>query len=1110
MSVTSASVPAPSAVPFYITGGTLPPEASSYVTRQADEDLRNALMAGEYCYVLNSRQMGKSSLCVRTMGRLRQAGVRTVFVDLTKLGGSNLSAEQWYAGLLSVMGRELGLRGEFLAYWKTQAAQGVGPLPRLFGALEEVALPASDAPIVVFVDEIDATRSLPFSADEFFSAIRQLYVERAVNPALKRLSFCLLGTAAPSDLIQDTRISPFNIGRRVEVTDFTPQEAAPLAKGLNHGEHGGHGEKLLQRVLYWTNGHPYLTQRLCSAIVEAQYRIPNTEHRTPSVDKLCADLFLTHTAKESDNNLTFVRDRLLKSDAEPAAVLDLYGQVRDGKRVADDDTNPLCAALKLSGVARVENGLLRVRNRIYAQVFDKKWVADHTADAELRRQKTAYWRGMVRAAVMGTAIAVILSGLAVYGFVQTRAARRNAQLANDKTLEANRARDNADYNLYVANMNLIQREWESNNVAHVLELLKATDGYKGRGFEWGYWNRLNHLSLKIFSGHTGGVNSVAFSPDGKRIVTGSMDKTAKVWNVQTGEALLTLKGHTDYISAVAFSPDGTKIVTGSHDKTAKVWDAQTGHELLSVKGRTEGISSISFSVDDGKMHVEIDASKTGVESVGFSPDGKNIVTGCLDAMKVWDAQTGHELLAVKGAANGISSFSFSPDGTRIVTGSWDGAAKVWDAQTGHKMLTLNGHASRVSSVCFSPDGTKIVTGSDDNTARIWNAQTGKSLLSLKGHTGGVSSVAFSPDGKRVVTGSSDKTAKVWDTQTGHEALTFKGYTDGVSSVAFSPDGKNIVTNSNNNTAGIWDATIRHDVLELKGHTNAGSSVAFSPDSTKIVTGSSDKTAKVWDAQTGEFLLSLKGHTGSINAVAFSPDGKHIVTGSGDKTAKVWDVQTGHEALTLRGHTISVDTVAFSPDGKRVVTGGQDNTAKIWDAQTGQEALTFKGHTDSVFAVAFSPDSKRVVTSSADGTVKVWDAQTGHEVLMLKGDIDYIRSVSYSPDGTKIVTDSQDNTASMWDAQTGYKILTFKGHTDSVSSVVFSPDGKRIVTGSSDKTAKVWDAQTGQELLTLKGHTDGIRSVAFSSDGKRIVTGSNDGTAKVWFADDTRLGKVSSK
>ena len=1088
---------------FYITGGTLPPEASSYVTRQADEDLRNALLAGEYCYVLNSRQMGKSSLCVRAMGRLRQAGVRTVFVDLTKLGGSNLSAEQWYAGMLSVMGRELGLRNEFLAYWKTQAAQGVGPLPRLFGALEEIALPASDTPLVVFVDEIDATRSLPFSADEFFSAIRQLYVERAVNPALKRLAFCLLGTAAPSDLIQDTRISPFNIGRRVEVTDFTAKEAAPLAKGLNQGEHGEHGAKLLQRALYWTNGHPYLTQRLCSAIVEAVIQNPKSKIQNQDVDKLCADLFLTHTAKESDNNLTFVRDRLLKGDAEPAAVLDLYAQARDGKRVADDDTNPLCGALKLSGIARVENGLLRVRNRIYAQVFDRKWIANHTSDAELRRQQTAYRRGVHRTLALAGVILAVFSGVLAYAFRQRNDARHNArladeksQLADNKTLEAKRAFDDADYNLYVANMNLIQRDWDNGNIAHAQELLETTR-QRGQGtFEWGYWNRLCHLELLTLKGSSGNIHSVAFSPDGARIATGGTDGTVRVWEAATGHCRHVLRCFPEHVMGdsvdkVVFSPNGSRLLAASVWHGVKLWDTAMG--------------------------VELKALRVGANNdfAAFSPDGTRILTTNQQGALVRDIVTGRNLLFIKGPMfrGGLyrCRATFSPDGRRFVTAGQDQTTRVWDAATGKALLTIRGNIShQEAAVAFSPDGRHIVTGMDNHTVQIWDARTGKAEGTLTGHTGEVSDIAFSPDGKRIATGGADGQAKIWDRQTARCLITLKGHSGDVSSVAFSRDGKCLIT-CGDKAVKVWDATAEQMDLTLSKPAltaGFGGVVSFSPDGRRIAAVT--KTGgTVWDAATGKALFTRKAPLAKSYPIGISSDGSHVLAVREDKSSAVmvwkwvWNAGTGIQQRAMR-HT-KYPLAVFSPDGTRIALI-EDSVMTVLDTATGKELLTFHSPLSTFKSSIFSQDNSYIATENSDGTASVWDLKTGKEQKTFGVQGDSTEAVAFSPDGARIATGSMHLAAKIWDRASGRCLLTLKGHGAGVFSVAFSGDGKRLVTGSADNTAKVWDAATGADLLTLKGHTDSIHSVAFSPDGKRVVTRDYNGIAKVWFADDTRLSE----
>jgi WD40 repeat protein/serine/threonine protein kinase len=649
--------------------------------------------------------------------------------------------------------------------------------------------------------------------------------------------------------------------------------------------------------------------------------------------------------------------------------------------------------------------------------------------------------------------------------------------------------------VYSAKMFVAQQAWEQTNLERVRQMLEATGTNSNRGFEWYYWQRQAHLELKTLRGHNAAVCSVAFSPDGRRVVTGSLDKTAKVWESTTGRRPLFTLNHSNAVIAVAFSPDGSRIVTASDDHTAKVWNATNGQPILTFTGHS-----------------------AQVRAVAYSHDGRWIATGSLDqTAKLWDATTGIEKVTFK-ADDAVRSVNFSPDGKRIVTTSgtthpWDvwnsstdTTARVWEVASGRRLLTLVGHRVSINSAVFSPDGRKILTGSWDNTAKLWDATSGAELRTIAEPNAPILSVAFSPDGERLVTGSVDQTAKVWDATTGEELLVMKGHGACVNSVAFSPDGNRIATGSGDwqaaaeHSAKLWNAVDLRDVLTLKGHTNGAHSLAFSPDGERIVTASGDGRVKIWRATSGELIHALEAHSGGSGTSGFSADGKRILTfGVNDGTAKIWDATSFELMLTLTGQSNGVTSAAFFPDGKRITTGGQNGTVKVWEASSGRELLSLEAQIGRIWSVAISRDAKKLIGSGDDAAAKVWDAESGKELSTFRGHADYVYCAAFSPDGLKVVTGAADQTAKVWDPVTGTERRTFKGHANQIWAVAFSHDGSRILTGSGDQTAKLWDAASGEELLTLKNNPDPVKCVAFSPDDQRIATGGVNGVIKVWHS-----------
>ncbi|PZO44198.1 MAG: hypothetical protein DCF19_03075 [Pseudanabaena frigida] len=617
-------------------------------------------------------------------------------------------------------------------------------------------------------------------------------------------------------------------------------------------------------------------------------------------------------------------------------------------------------------------------------------------------------------------------------------------------------------------------------------------------------------------GHSGWVRSIAFSPNGKAIASGSSDSTIKLWNLD-GKELHTLTGHRGGVNSVAFSPDGKTIASGSEDKTIKLWSLN-GRELQTITGHGNSVYSIAFSPDgktiasgsedktiklwnlEGKELLTLIGHSIAVRSVAFSPDGKTVASGGSDStIKLWNLDNkkwnlgGRSLRTIKVPEAVVWSVAFSPDGKTIASSSTDNTIKLWNLD-GKELLTLTGHSDGVMCVAFSPDGKTIASGSWDKTIKLWNLD-GKELRTLKGHSNIVFSVVFSPDGKTIASGSWDKTIKLWNLD-GKELPTLKGHSNIVFSVVFSPDGKTIASGSWDKTIKLWNLDGK-ELPTLKGHSNIVFSVVFSPDGKTIASGSWDKTIKLWNLD-GKELPTLKGHSNIVFSVVFSPDGKTIASGSWDKTIKLWNLD-GKELLTLTGHSDGVTCVAFSPNGNSIASGSGDKTIKLWNLD-GKELITLHGHRSKVSSVAFSPDGTIIATGSYDKTIKLWNCD-GKELQTCTGHSSLVSSVSFSPDSQTIVSSSGDNTIRLWNLE-GNELRIFTGHNDSVLSAGFSPDGKTIASSSKDNTIKLWNLE-GKELRTLTNHRgvwSGVWSVAFSPDGKTIASGSSDDSIKLWDID----------
>ena len=570
-----------------------------------------------------------------------------------------------------------------------------------------------------------------------------------------------------------------------------------------------------------------------------------------------------------------------------------------------------------------------------------------------------------------------------------------------------------------------------------------------------------------------GIRTVAFSPDGREVVTASTAGVARVWDLGTGKARLALK-HEDVVTDAEYSPDGRRIVTASKDHTARVWDATSGRELARVGH---------------------DASVT---QAAFSPDSREIVTASDDGTaRVWDA-TDDFAVARAHYHDSLRRDGYLPADIQRMKGAIARAISRSDDPAGKRELASLQHDGKVSAARFSADGKLIVTASDDHTARLWDAVTGNELARLQ-HAAPVQTATFSADGGKVLTTTPGNIAQMWDAA---RTLGVPLHHDAdVQWAAFSRDGHYAVSASVDHTARVWEVGSGRAVAQLNDRAAVRSAV-FSADGRRVVTVTGDAT--VWEVPGGRELARIRQTVADIRQAAFSPDGRRLlIAGGTDYSARIWDIARQREVLRL-SHDGVVNGVAFSPDGTRALTVSGDHTARVWDAASGKELLRMS-HDQAVRQAVFSTDGRRIATASDDHTAAVWDATSGRRLARLpheNHDGVVVREATFSSDGALVVTASSDHTARVWDAATGRELARFR-HGNAVLSATFFPDGRRVLTASSDHTARIWDVASGRELFLLQ-RANLMRQAAVSPDGTRAITAADD-AARLWDVSPLSVG-----